>query len=254
MSDKSEINICNNDNRIAKNTIMLYFRMLLLMLVSLYTVRVVLAVLGDVDYGIFNVVGGIVSMFSFISASMVSASQRFLTFELAKGDTVKLRQTFSMILTIYIFFSIAIILLSETLGLAFIEYKLVIPESRNEAVLWVYHFSVLSFVFTILTIPYNAIIIAHEHMSVFAYISILEGVLRLLIVYLLCIFPCDKLKLYAILTFLVTLCISALYCAYSRWRYPESRCGFYWNKPLAKTILGYSGWNLLGAFSGVANS
>lgn len=243
----------SNNKKIAKNTIMLYFRMLLLMLVSLYTIRVVLNTLGVVDYGIYGVVGGVVSMFSFISASMASASQRFLSFDLGQKNFHQLKQTFNLIMIIYLLFAVMIVLLAETVVYWFFRTKLVIPIDRLDAALWIYHFSIFTFVVTILTIPYNAIIIARENMNVYAYVSIVEGILKLLIVYILDYFDYDKLKLYSVLVFLVTCLISVIYIFICRKKYEESRFCFYWDKKRFSTILSYSGWNLLGPFSAVAN-
>ena len=185
--------IASNNKRIAKNTLMLYVRMLFSMIVSLYTSRVVLQTLGVEDYGIFNVVGGVITMFTFINASMVSSTQRYLNFELAKGNSQRLRSVFNTSLQIHALIAIIIVILGETLGLWFLMNKLVIPESRMTAALWVYQCSILACCVTIMSAPYNADIIAHEKMSAFAYISILEVSLKLLIVYLLLVSPIDKL-------------------------------------------------------------
>ena len=202
MSDTSA-----NNKRIAKNTLMLYVRMLFSMIVSLFTSRVVLQTLGVEDYGIFNVVGGVITMFTFINASMVSSTQRYLNFELARGNSQKLRSVFNTSLQIHGIIAIAIIVLGETLGLWLVLNKLVIPESRMTAALWVYQCSILACSVNIMSAPYNADIIAHEKMSAFAYISIFEILLRLLIVYLLLVSPIDKLIAYAILTLSVQLLI-----------------------------------------------
>ena len=169
MSSQSE-----NNKRIAKNTLMLYVRMLFSMVVSLYTSRVVLQTLGVEDYGIFNVVGGIITMFTFINNSMASSTQRYLNYELARGDEQKLRSVFSTALQIHCLIALLIIVLGETVGLWFLMEKLVIPESRMTAAMWVYQCSVLTCAVGLISVPYNAVIIAHERMSAFAYISILE--------------------------------------------------------------------------------
>src|SRR5690554_6402376 len=185
----------------------LYFRMLLVMGVSLFTVRIVLKVLGVEDYGIYNVVAGVVSMFGFLSGTMASASQRFFAFEIGKKDFVKLKQTFSMTVTIYAMLAILIVVLAETVGLWFLNNKMTIPPDRMEAARWVYHFAIASFIVTIMAIPYNAAIIAKENMKVFAYISIIEVSLKLGIVYMLTLFDADKLKLYAVLMFIALVII-----------------------------------------------
>lgn len=171
-----------NTKRIAKNTLMLYIRMLFGMLVSLYTSRVVLQALGVEDYGIYNIVGGVVAMFSMISNSLSSSVSRFLTFELGRGDMEGLKRVFSTSLTIQIVLAVIIVLLSETIGLWFLNTHMTIPENRLYAANWVFHASVFTFVIGLLSVPFSASIVSHEKMSAFAYISILDIILRLLIV------------------------------------------------------------------------
>ena len=166
----------NNNKRIAKNTLLLYFRMLLTMVVSLYTSRVVLGALGVEDYGIYNVVGGVVAMFSMLSGSLSAAISRFITFELGTGNKEKLKRVFSSSVTIQMGLCAIILVLAETVGLWFLNNKMVIPESRMYAANWVFQLSLLTFVINLISIPYNAAIIAHERMSAFAYISIFEAV------------------------------------------------------------------------------
>lgn len=243
-----------NNKRIAKNTLLLYFRMLLTMFVSLYTVRVVINALGVVDYGIYNVVGGIVVMFSFLSNTMASASQRFFAFELGQNQLEKLKQTFSLTVTIYIIISLVVLILAETIGLWILNKILIIPQERMEAANWIYQFSILSFITTIMTIPYNAAIIARENMSVYAYVSIFEVILKLIIVYLLVLFSFDKLKLYGILLFTTTCLTTYIYRTICIKKYEECRFKFYWNKKLFHTLISFSGWNLFGAVAGVMNN
>ncbi len=240
-----------NNKRIAKNTLMLYFRMLLIMGVSLFTVRVVLDTLGTVDYGLYNVVGGIVTMFSFMSGVMASASQRFFAFELGRNNMSQLKKTFAMTMTIYVIIAVIILVLAETVGLWFLNNKMTIPPERMEAARWVYQFSILSFMMTMFTIPYDAAIIAHEKMNVYAWVSIVQVVLKLAIVYLLVVFSFDKLKLYAVLTFSVTTLISFIYRNYSKRKFEECRFAFYWDAALFKEIIGYSGWNIFGSLAGI---
>lgn len=232
---------------------MLYFRMVLIMLVSLYTVRIVLNTLGIIDYGIFEVVGGLVMTFSFLSNTMSSAAQRFFAFELGRNNNEQLRNTFSLTVTIHAIIALTVLLLAETLGLWFLNSKLVIPPERMEAANWIYQFSILSFLVTIITIPYNAAIIAHENMKVFAYVSIIEVVLKLIIVYVLILLPFDKLKIYSCLFFLVTCTTTFIYRYICRYKYIECHFHFFWNKRLFKTMVSYSGWNLFGAISAMAN-
>lgn len=236
-----------NNKRVAKNTLFLYFRMILIMLVTLYTSRVVLAELGINDYGIYNVVGGVVLMFSFLNSCMSTATQRFLTFELGRGDTDRLKKVFATALNIHITIGIFIILLAETIGLWFVNEKLVIPENRTAAANWVYQFSILTFCINIIQVPYNAVLIAHEKMNVYAYISILEALLKLSIVYLLVIVSADRLIVYGILVFIVQLIIRIVYQMYCRRHYEESRFRLFWDKTMYKQMSSFAGWNLFGS-------
>jgi O-antigen/teichoic acid export membrane protein len=242
------------NKKIAKNTLMLYFRMLLIMAVSLYTVRVVLRTLGVVDYGIYNVVGGIVIMFSFLSSTMTTATQRFFAFELGRNDFIQLKRTFSLSVISYAVISIIILLLAETFGLWFLNTKLVIPIERIGAANWIYQLSIFSFIVTILTVPYDAAIIAHENMNIYAYVSIVEALMRLIIVFVLLFFSFDKLKLYACLTFATTCVITFIYRTICKRKYEECHFKFYWNKELFKTIIGFSGWNLFGTIAWIMNN
>jgi Na+-driven multidrug efflux pump len=189
----------SNTRRIAKNTLLLYFRQILIMLVSLYTVRVVLETLGAEDYGIYHVTAGIVMMFAFLSNSMATASQRFFAFELGRGDLERLKRIFSVSLLIYALIALIVLLIAETAGLAFVRYKLALPAERKAASLWVYHASIISFLFTIITTPFMAVIIAHEDMNIYAYVSIVEAVLKLAMAFILKFLAWDKLKTYGIL-------------------------------------------------------
>ena len=230
---------------------MLYFRMLLIMGVSLFTVRVVLDTLGSVDYGLYNVVGGIVAMFSFLSGTMASASQRFFAFELGRNNILQLKKTFAMTMTIYIIIAVIILVLAETVGLWFLNHKMTIPPERMNAARWVYQFSIFSFMMTMFTIPYDAAIIAHEKMNVYAWVSIVQAILKLAIVYMLVLFSFDKLKLYAMLTFGVTTLITFVYRNYSKRKFEECHYTFYWDASLFKEIIDFSGWNLFGTMASV---
>jgi O-antigen/teichoic acid export membrane protein len=241
------------NKRIAKNTVMLYIRMLFSMVVSLYTSRIVLNTLGVEDYGIYNVVGGIITMFSFLNGAMAAGTQRFLTFELGKNDAIQLSRVFSMSMSIHLMIALVVFVLGETLGLWFVNTQLTIPSERMAAANWVYQFSVLSAMVGIWSVPYNASIIAHERMNVYAYVSILEVILRLLIVFLLQWFGFDKLKFYAVLVFSVSLTIRFIYGRYSKLHFSETRFKFYWNKDLFNTLVSYAGWNLWGNLAVVAH-
>lgn len=246
MSDTSSAN-----KRIAKNTLVLYVRMLFTMGISLFTSRVVLQTIGVEDYGISSVVGGVISMFTFINAAMVSSTQRYLNFELVRGDANQLRSVFSTSLQIHALIALAIIVLSETVGLWFLNEKLVIPEARMNAAMWVYQCSILSCAVSIMSTPYNAVIVAHEKMSAFAYISILDVSLKLLVVYLLVVLPFDKLIILSILTLLVQLFIRYIYTLYCHRHFPESYFQFRFNKTLFKEMFGFAGWSFWGNLAAI---
>jgi O-antigen/teichoic acid export membrane protein len=226
--------------------------MILTMIVSLYTSRVILNTLGVEDYGIYNVVGGVVTMFAFFNSAMSSATQRFLSFEIGKGDFVQLRKTFNATQIIHIGIAVLIFILAETVGLWFVKTYLVIPPERLQSAIWVYHFSVLSFMVSIIQVPYNATIIAHERMNVYAYVSIIEVSLKLLIVFMLTWITYDKLKLYGILHFGVVFIIAAIYRVYTRSNFEESKFELVKDQKLYKTLISYSGWSLFGNIAGVA--
>lgn len=236
----------SNNKRIAKNTIMLYIRMFISMLVGLYTSRVVLATLGVEDYGIYGVVGGVVGMMGFLNASMSGATSRFLTFELGKGDKERLAKTFSSALIVHIAIAIIVFILAETVGLWFLCNKLNIPAERMQAAHWVYQLSILSAMFGITQVPYNAAIIAHEKMDVYAYVEILNVSLKLLIVYLLCIGNFDKLILYASLMLAVSILIMMVYRIYAIRQFPEAHFHWIWDKTYLRPLLSFSGWDLYG--------
>lgn len=235
-----------NTKVIAKNTIMLYVRMLFSMLVSLYTSRVILNTLGVEDYGIYNVVGGLVAMFGFLNASMSGATSRFLTFELGRGDESRIKKTFASALIIHIGIAVIVFIVAETIGLWFLMNKLVIPESRMWAAHVVYQLSVLSAMVGITQVPYNADIIAHEKMDVYAYVEMFNVVLRLVIVFMLLIFNFDKLILYSVLIFLVSLVIAMIYRWYCISHYEESHFSFEWNKGILRKMLAFCSWDLYG--------
>lgn len=234
----------NADKTIAKNTLLLYVRMLCTMLVGLYTSRVVLQVLGVSDYGVYQVVGGVVMMMSSITGALSAGTSRFLTYELGRGDHVRLHRTFSTTLSIHIFFALVVVAVAETAGLWFVYHKLVIAPERLDAAVFAYHLSVLTTVFTITQIPYNASIISHERMNVYAYLSIVDAVLKLLIVYILKLGSIDKLKLYALLLCVVQIGIALYYRYYCVTRFKETHYKPVYDKQIVKDVLGLSGWNL----------
>ena len=240
-----------SNKRIAKNALMLYIRMFISMVVGLYTSRVVLATLGVEDYGIYGVVGGVVAMLGFLNASMAGATSRFLTFELGRGDQKRLEETFSSALIVHIGIALIVLIVAETVGLWFLCNKLVIPEGRMLAALWVYQCSIACAMLGIIQAPYNACIIAHEKMNFYAYVEILNVSLKLLIVYLLVIGNFDKLILYAILHFAVTVVILLIFRFYCIKNFKETKFHFIWKKDILKPLLSFSGWNLYGNLGGM---
>ena len=241
MTAKSE-----NNKRIAKNTLLLYIRMIFTMLISLYTSRVILNTLGITDFGIYNVVGGIISLLGFVTSSLGGASSRYITFELGKGNKNKLKKIFGNILSIHILFSIAIFILGETIGLWFFYNKLQIPLERFNAAFWVYQFSIFTSILSFISIPYNAVIIAHEKMSAFAYISIIDVILKLLIVYLLLIIPYDKLIIYSILFFCIQAFDRIIYGVYCSKHFEETHTKLQIDKNLFKELFDFAFWTMGG--------
>lgn len=235
-----------DNQRIAKNTLLLYFRMIFLMLISLFTSRVVLQALGVEDYGIYNVVGGFITLLSFINGAISSSTSRYITFALGKNDNAGLVKVFSTCKLTHLVIAGIVLLLGETAGLWFVLNKLQIPDGRMTAALWVYHCSIVSTIVMILSVPYNACIIAHEKMSAFAYISIFEAVAKLAIVYILMIGLIDKLILYAILILCVQIIIRIIYTWYCHRHFKESKAEITLDKRLFKEIISFAGWNLWG--------
>lgn len=235
-----------NNKRVAKNTIMLYFRMLFLMLISFFTSRVILQTLGVEDYGIYNVVGGFVSMLTFLNSALSGSTSRYITFALGKDDLHNLRKVFSSCQLTHIIIAGIVLLFAETVGIWFVTNKLTIPESRMDAAMWVYQCSILSAVVMICSVPYNSCIIAHEKMSAFAYISMFEALAKLAIVYILKIGLMDNLILYAILMLTVQIILRLIYTIYCHKHFEESKFVFIWDKPLIKELFSFAGWNLCG--------
>ena len=239
-------NVSANNKRIAKNTLLLYFRMLITTIVGLYTSRVVLNVLGVSDFGIYNVVGGIIMMASFLNSAMVAASQRFLSYELGKNNQERLSRVFCTSINIHVIICVIALVFAETIGLWFVNSKLVIPEDRTIAANWVYQASILTFVINVMSVPYNSAIVAHEKMSAFAYISILDVCLKLLIVYMLLIFPFDKLIVYCVLMVCVVFMIRMCYTIYCKRNFRECTYRFVIDKPLFKEMFFFAGWSIIG--------
>lgn len=242
-----------NTKRIAKNTLMLYVRMLFGMLVSLYTSRVVLQALGVEDYGIYNVVGGVVAMFSLLSGSLSAAVSRFLTFELGRNDLVRLRKVFSSALCVHALLALFVLVLSETLGLWFLNYQMNIPADRMIAANWVFQFSLFSFLLGLFSVPYNASIISHERMGIFAFVGIGDTLLQLGIVLFIAFggICLDKLIVYASLLVVKGMLFQLFYFYYCRKSFKECRFKLSLDKQLLKEMTGFAGWNFIGASSAI---
>lgn len=236
-----------NNKRIAKNTLLLYFRSIFLILINLYTSRVILQSLGVSDYGIYNVVGGVVTMFTMLSNSMASASQRFISYALGEDDFEQLKRVFRTSLTLHVVLAFIVVLLIEVFGVWFLYTKLNIPTERIKVAFWVLQFSIATLFINIVSVPYNSAITAHEKMSAFAYISIVEGGLKLFVAIGLFFLPYDRLFLYSILMFLVSLLIRMIYTIYSHRMFEETRnvkMGV--ENSLFKEMFSFAGWNLFG--------
>lgn len=221
------------------------------MAINLYTSRVILYALGVEDFGIYNVVGGFVALFAIVSKSLSGAASRFLNFEMGRGDTERLKTVFSSTVTIQILLAVIIAILAETIGLWFLNNKMVIPEERMIAANWCFHLSVITFCSNLLTVPYNASIIAHEKMGTFAYISIFEGIAKLGIAYFIMLSGYDKLIFYAILICVLQLSIQCYYRLFCRMKFEECKYHFVYDKVLLRQLFSYSSWGFIGSTSGV---
>ena len=239
-------NISTNNKRIAKNTLLLYIRMLFIMFVSLFTSRVVLDSLGEENFGTYNVVGGVVSMFYILSGPLSSAIQRFLTFELGTGDKEKLSKIFSTSVNIQLLMSLIVFVICEIVGVWFLHTQMNIPSERMGSADWVLQVSILTFIINLNNIPFNATIISHEKMNIFAYISILEITFKLAIAYAIYVSPIDKLKLYSTLLMCVSLSILLIYALYCKWHYEEVNYSRNLDKPIFKEMACFAGWNFFG--------
>ena len=237
--------------RIARNTLMLYIRMFALMLVGLYASRVVLAALGENDYGIYNVVGGVVAMFTIISGALNSAVQRFITFEMGKGEGGQLNKVYSTAVLIQLILGLVVVALAEPLGLWFIDNKMTIDPARIPAARMVLHFSLLGFVVNLMSVPQMASITAHEKMSAYAWIGVLDGTLRLVVAILIAHSSADRLVIYAALMAAVVIVVRAAYGLYCRTHFPECRFRPIFDRQLIKEMFSFAGWNFIGVTSGV---
>lgn len=241
----------DNNKRIAKNTLLLYFRMLLMMFVTLFTSREVLDKLGVSDYGIYNVVGGVVAMLGFLNSSMSNAVQRYLSFEIGKNNEAGVNRIFNVSLFAHAGIAVFVFIVMEIVGVWYLNTHMNIPAERMDAANWVLQCSIFTTLFTIVQVPYNAIIISKEQMGIYAYISILEVVLKLLVVYMLAIGNFDKLKLYSVLIMVVTIGIVMIYRCYCTRKYKEAKFKFVKDWNLLKQIVGFASWNMLGELAWV---
>lgn len=239
------------NKRIAKNALLLYFRSLLTMAISLYTSRVILHNLGFRDFGIISLVGGVVAMFQMFSATFVSATQRFLNFEMGRGNLESVRNVFSVSLTIHVVLALILLILFETVGIWFLEYQLSIPLDKVYATRWAYQFSVFTFLINMISIPYNAVIVANEKMNIFAYVSIYEAIANLSIALLIASSPIDKLIFYSFMLFVVALSIRVFYGLYCSRNFIESRYVRVHDKKIYIKILSLSGWTFLGSSASI---
>ena len=237
------------NRRIARNTLILYVRLAVATGISLYTSRIILQTLGVVDYGIYGVVGGIVTLFTFLNSSMAGATSRFLTFELGRGNPVRLNETFVSAFILHVIIALVIVLVAETVGLWFLVHQLVIPPERLQAAHWVYQLSIVAMVINVTQVPYNATIIAHEKMQVYAYMEILNAVLKLLIVYVLVLCKGDKLIIFAVLVACIPILTTLVYRIYCSRNFGECKLAFIWKPAVLKPMLNFSGWDIYGNMS-----
>lgn len=247
----SDSNIASN-KRIAKNTLLLYARMLYSLVISLFTARVVLNALGAVDYGIYNVVGSVVSMFVFLRTAMGNSTHRFVAFALGKGDQQQLHEVFSTSIIIHFVIGIAIVVLAETIGLWFLHHKMVIPEERMVAAQWCYQFSVLTCFLSVICVPYDAEIIAHERMGIFAFVQVFNSTMNLVIAYLLVVTKNDRLIVYGLLLLIIQILNRVFYGFYCSRHFEECHFKWYNDKGLIKEMTSFAGWSLIGNMIWVA--
>lgn len=241
-----------NNKRIAKNTLFLYVRMFVMMLTALFTSRIVLDVLGAADYGLNNVIGGVVVLFSFLNSALLSATQRFLNFHLGRKDYKQTNVVFCMSVNTYLLLSLLVIVLGETVGLWFVNTQLNIPSERMYAAQWVYQFTLIQFIINLLRVPYNASIIAYERMNFYAYLSLIEVVVKLLVVYLLYITTFDKLIFYSFLYTIVPFVITYIYKVYCNKHFEITRYRVFWNKNAFKDMFSFSSWSLFGSLANLS--
>lgn len=246
-------NISENSRRIARNTVLLYFRMLVLMIIGLFTSRVVLRSLGFDNMGIYNVVGSIVTLFAIVTQALTTAISRYITYSLGENKPDNLHRVFSTSLIIVAILSAVVALLGETLGLAYVRHWAVIPAERVSSAVWVLHASLAVMVINLFSVPFNAEIVAHEDMKAFAYISLVEAVLKLAVALCLARLPFDTLIVYALLLVIVAAVVRGLYALYCK-RYPECRGKLFFDKGIFRGMCSFAGWNFFGVVPSLCNT
>lgn len=244
----------SNNKRLAKNTMILYGQMIFITLINLYSIRLLLEVLGIEDYGTYNVVGGVVTMFSFISGSMTSGAQRFFAYEIGKKNYRQLSNIFNMTNLVYWIMAIIVLILLETIGLWFINTRMVFGAGRIIAVNWIYQFSIFTFIVNIISIPYNALIVAYERISIYSLINIGDNVFKFIAILLLTVCSTDKLIAYGGLIFAFSIIIRLAFQVYCKYNFRECWYHFYWSQSLIKSLLSYSGYNMIGAIANIARN
>lgn len=244
----------SDNSRLTKNTVLLYIRMLIVMAISFYTSRILLQNLGVTDFGLYNVVGGVAMMFMFLNSAMNSSTQRYLTIAIGKGNQEEIKKIFNVSTVIHFFIGLLIVVLCEIFGLWFISNKMVMPEGREVAVFWTFQLSLLAAFITIITVPFNALIIAREKMSAFAYISIIDILFKLFVAYIISVVHFDRLIIYALLIAISQIIICLIYSWYCKKHFPESKFQLYRYEPLYKEITIFASWGLLGHISWIINT
>lgn len=241
----------SNSSRVMKNTLSLYIRMIILTVVSLFTVRINLNSLGAADYGLYNVVAGFITLFTFVSGSLTNASQRFFAIGIGKNDWNEVNKYFSVNLLIYIILSVILLLFAETVGLWFVLHKMVIAGDRIKAAVVVYQFSIINFIFGLFVSPFLALLVANEDLSIYSVVSIVEGGLKLLVSYLLYITTGDKLIVYGLLLLITAVLINTFYIIYTKTKYKQLQLAFIKDKSPYKEVFSFLNWNIIGAFASI---
>lgn len=239
---------------IAKNTVFLYIRMFVSMAIGFFTSRITLEYLGVTDYGVYQSVGGIVGLVSFVNSAITTGISRFITFSIGEGNLEKSRRLFSTILSTQLVFIAILVIIAETVGLWFVKHKLVIPEATMSAAVFTYHLSVFTMALSMLANPFNAMIVAHEHMKIYAYISLAQSFSILGAAYLLTVTPTGRLFLYSSLLFLITVCALAYQIYYSQKHFKETSFKPIFDRMIVREVAGFSGWSLIAALSMALNN